>query len=51
MDRRNALIEAVTLDDIRRVAKRLIDPEALTFVIVGRPDGVDSTRPAPARAM
>jgi zinc protease len=51
MDRRNALIEAVTLDDIRRVAKRLIKPEALTFVVVGRPDGVASTRQPPASSM
>jgi zinc protease len=40
LDRRNALIEAVTLDDVRRVAKRLLDPDALSMVIVGQPDGV-----------
>ncbi len=37
---RNALIEAVTLDDIRRVAARLLRPEALRFVVVGRPVGL-----------
>jgi zinc protease len=43
VNRRNALVEAVTLDDLRRVVDRLIDPEALTFVVVGRPEGVDAT--------
>ena len=42
--RRNALIQAVTLADVRRVAKRLYDPAKLTVVIAGTPsDG----RPAP----
>lgn len=36
LDRRGALMEAVTMDDARRVAKRLLDPESLSFVAVGR---------------
>jgi zinc protease len=40
---RNALIEAVTLDDISRVAKRLLQPGALHFVVVGQPEGLQST--------
>ncbi len=40
IDRRNSLIEAVTLEDAKRVAKRLYQPEKLTFVIAGRPVGV-----------
>ncbi len=40
---RNDLVEAVTLDDIARVAGRLLDPERLTFVVVGRPEGLHST--------
>ncbi|MFQ5955889.1 MAG: M16 family metallopeptidase, partial [Kiloniellales bacterium] len=40
IDRRNGLIEAVTLADVRRVANRLLDPEALSFTVVGRPDGL-----------
>ena len=40
---RNDQIMAVTLDDIRRVAKRIYRPEALHFVVVGRPEGLDST--------
>lgn len=35
--RRNALIQAVTLDDIKRVAKRLFDPARLTVVVAGTP--------------
>ena len=35
LDRRNSLINAVTLDDVRRVSKRLYDPGNLTVVIVG----------------
>ena len=42
-DRRNGLIEAVTLDDVNRLAKELLRPDQLTVVVVGRPDGVKST--------
>ena len=48
LDRRNALIDAVTLEDARRVARRLLDPARLTIVVVGAPVGVTATRPAPA---
>ncbi|MFN7053543.1 MAG: M16 family metallopeptidase, partial [Gemmobacter sp.] len=41
--RRNAMIEAVTLDDIARVARRLYRPDALRFVVVGEPEGLVST--------
>jgi zinc protease len=37
--RRNSLIQAVTLADVRRVAKRLYDPKRLTVVIAGTPSG------------
>src|SRR6478672_7829984 len=37
IDRRNTLIENVSLDDIRRVAKRLIDADRLITTIVGKP--------------
>jgi hypothetical protein len=33
---------------VKRVAKRLLDPDALSFVIVGKPDGVTGTQAAPA---
>ncbi len=44
IDRRNGLIEAVTLDDIERVADTVLDPSALTIVVVGKPEGIEPTR-------
>jgi zinc protease len=35
--RRNSLIQAVTLSDVNRVAKRLYDPARLTVVVAGTP--------------
>lgn len=43
VETRNGKVEAVTQEDIRRVAARLIDPEALHFVVVGKPAGLDPT--------
>ena len=40
---RNGYIEAVTLEDANRVAAELYDPDALTFVVVGEPEGLTST--------
>ena len=40
---RNDLVRAVTLEDVQRVAQRLAQPDALSFVIVGQPEGVEST--------
>ncbi|MEQ9643447.1 MAG: pitrilysin family protein [Alphaproteobacteria bacterium] len=40
MDRRAGLIDSVTLDDVQRVAKRLIDPAKLLVIAVGRPVGL-----------
>ena len=37
VNHRNALIEAVTLEDIKRVAKRLIEADRLITTIVGKP--------------
>jgi zinc protease len=46
--RRNGLIQAVTLDDVKRVAKRLFDPARMTVVIAGTPtDGTVHERPKP----
>lgn len=47
LDRRNSYVEAITLEQARRVAKRLYDTAALTFVVVGQPAEVKATRPAP----
>ena len=40
---RNSMINAVTLEDMRRVANRIIDAEGLVFTIVGRPKSVQSS--------
>ncbi|NDV49253.1 MULTISPECIES: pitrilysin family protein [unclassified Salipiger] len=42
---RNDEIEAVTLEDVKRVAARVLKPDALRFVVVGEPEGVESTEP------
>lgn len=47
IDRRPALYNAVTLEDARRVAKRLLDPAKITTVIVGKPEGLTATRAPP----
>src|SRR5204862_6180221 len=41
-ERRNALIDAVTLADAKRVAKRLLDTKTLTLV-VGRAQGLSKS--------
>ena len=48
--RRNGLIQAVTLADVKRVAKRLFDPARLTVVVGGSPPRrPQAPRPAPGR--
>src|SRR5215470_13261276 len=42
--RRSAMIEAVSLDDARRVAKRLLD-KGLLVTVVGKPQGFASSKP------
>ncbi len=42
LDRRAGFINAVTEDDISRVAARLLHPEKLIVVVVGKPDGLIS---------
>ncbi|MCA8898100.1 MAG: insulinase family protein [Hyphomonas sp.] len=45
-DTRNAMVNAVTLDDVNRVAKEYLDPSKYYFIAVGQPQGLD----APAEA-
>ncbi|MEM7440591.1 MAG: pitrilysin family protein, partial [Pseudomonadota bacterium] len=40
---RNDLVRAVTVEDVKRVAKRMLDTDALRFVVVGRPEGLTAT--------
>jgi len=45
LDRRNALMEGVTLDDVNRVAEDVLDPSALTMIVVGEPEGLMVQQP------
>ncbi|MEO0774235.1 MAG: pitrilysin family protein [Pseudomonadota bacterium] len=40
---RNDRVNAVTLEDLNRVAKEWMDPDRLTFVVVGQPENLNST--------
>jgi zinc protease len=40
VEKRNDLIRAITVEDAKRAAKRLVDPSRLTISIVGRPEGI-----------
>ncbi|MEM9710139.1 MAG: pitrilysin family protein [Pseudomonadota bacterium] len=40
---RNDKVNAVTVEDVKRVAARLYDPDALRFVVVGQPEGLLAT--------
>lgn len=42
VEKRNELINAVTLEDLKRLAKRLLKPGELIMTIVGKPEGVDA---------
>lgn len=43
---RNEKVDAVTLEDVKRVAAELLDADALQFVVVGKPIGLE-TGPLP----
>lgn len=40
LDHRNGLIDAVTLEDVRRVARRLLGDPKMLVVLVGKPEGM-----------
>ncbi len=42
IDTRNDKVNAVTLEDISRVADRVLQPENLHFVVVGQPEGLET---------
>ena len=42
LDRYSDNINAVTVDDVQCVAKRLLDPDRLTIVAVGKPKGIEA---------
>lgn len=39
-DKRNEYVEAVTLDDVNRIARKWLDADQLTIVIVGEPENL-----------
>ena len=41
INERNDKVNAVTLEDIKRVVKRIYRPDDLRFVVVGKPDGLE----------
>lgn len=47
LDRRNDYIAAVGREDVKRVARRLLDSAKLTIVVVGNPKGIEATAEAP----
>jgi zinc protease len=47
LDRRAALFGGVTLEQAKRVAGNLLDPERLSFVVVGDPADLIPTRTVP----
>ena len=40
IDRRNGEVEAITVDDIKRVAKRVMEPKNLIVTVAGAPEGI-----------
>lgn len=40
VEERNELVRALTLEELNRVAARILRPEELTFVVVGDPEGL-----------
>lgn len=39
---RNSMVEAVTIEDVTRVARRLLKPDELHIVVVGDPEGLEA---------
>ena len=40
-DRRNAMVEAVTLDDVNVVAAEYLAPDRFSYIVVGEPEGLE----------
>ncbi len=40
LDIRNDFMEKITKDDVEALAKELLDPENMAFVLYGAPEGV-----------
>lgn len=46
VNKRNGMIDAVTLDQVKAQAKRLIDPANMIVTVVGRPKGIGAAQSA-----
>jgi zinc protease len=46
IQKRNSLIEAVTVADVKRAAARIYNPRAMTIVIAGSPEAAKPAKPA-----
>ena len=44
LNRRASLINSVTIDQVRKAAKRLLDPGLFTVVVVGKPAGISTSQ-------
>lgn len=44
VNQRNDRIRAVTLEDVNRVIRRLLNPDTFTFVVVGQPEGLEASQ-------
>jgi zinc protease len=42
VDKRNALVEAISIEDLKRVAARLLKADDMSVVVVGKPKGLSS---------
>ncbi|WP_374313969.1 M16 family metallopeptidase [Dongia sp.] len=45
IERRRKEIDAVTIDDVKRVARDLLDDKALTIIVAGKPEGLHGAVP------
>lgn len=48
LDQRNAEINKITADDVQNAAQRLLNPDSLTTILVGKPEGVSDAIPLTA---
>lgn len=44
LDQRNLAIQRVTLEDVQRLAAKVLKPENLTIILVGKPEGIAADR-------
>ncbi|MGD9783165.1 MAG: M16 family metallopeptidase [Hyphomicrobiaceae bacterium] len=47
-DKRNGLVDAVTLDDVKRIAREFLQPSDLIITVVGKPQNMAPPAAAPA---